>query len=406
MNGASDQSRPCVLGQTALEFGVACKQAGLPGGAIAAMERYARAFRLGLRDDPLAPVAVAPIERLHLRPSPEGDVVKFTQRIARSPALPPAATALATPDTSAPLEIESVLIPMVGKKRSRSYTLCLSSQVGCAMGCGFCQTAQMGLIRSLSAAEIVGQWFAARHLIERPDQAASIRNIVFMGMGEPMDNLSAVLRAVSILTDPRGPAIAMSRITISTVGRLDGIEALAERVRTPGWHRLGLAVSLNAPTDEIRSALMPINRSAPLAVLRSALLRWPFHSGVHHCLEYVLIPGVNAAPDHADALAAFVLGDDWPGTDPAIRRFPGAALRGVVNVIPYNPRDQSPWPAPAETTVTTFMERLSAQGVYVKRRRTKGRDTMAACGQLGNPALRRTSLTVRAAQTAATMPNG
>ncbi len=316
---------------------------------------------------------MAPIVRTLTSESHEGTVLKFAQQVpGRSLA-------------DAPLEIESVLIPMIGRRRSRAYTLCVSSQVGCAMGCGFCQTAQMGLLRSLSVNEIVGQWWAARHLIARPDPAAPIRNIVFMGMGEPTDNLDAVISAIEILTDSRGPALAMSRITVSTVGRVEGIAKLAERVRQPGWHRLGLAVSLNAPNDEIRASIMPVNRVAPMAALRRELRAWPFFGSAHLCLEYVLIPGVNALPEHGDQLAEFVLGTGaWaaPGDGP---------LQGLVNVIPYNPRENSPWAAPDEPTVDAFVERLRSHGVYVKRRRTKGRDTMAACGQLGNPALRRTS---------------
>jgi 23S rRNA (adenine2503-C2)-methyltransferase len=452
---------PNPLSLPSATFAAACKSLALPGGVAAALDRYARAFRTGHTADPLAPVHVAPVLRTHRSESPEGTVLKFTQDAgpapspgASGPAVPhlaapvapnaptnsnhtthhnsaphaafvpgahgPAAPGASTPPTThlhtqlpahtdAPprLEIESVLIPMIGKKRARSYTLCLSSQVGCAMGCGFCQTAQMGLIRSLTTAEIVGQWFAAQHQVERPDPAAPIRNIVFMGMGEPMDNLDAVLSAIEILTDTRGPALAMGRITISTVGRLDGIAKMAERVQTPGWHRLGLAVSLNAPNDAVRSALMPVNRAMPLAALREALLAWPFYSGVHHCLEYVLIPTVNDTPENADELAAFVLGDELDEraaglgatagrpVAPHVRRFPGPALRGLINLIPYNPRDNSPWPAPTEASVEAFMARLSALRVYVKRRRTKGRDTMAACGQLGNPSIRRTKLLVR-----------
>ncbi len=369
---------PSPLALTASEYARSCAHLALPHGERGALERYARLFREGLTDQPHLRVEIPPVGRTHVSESHEGGVLKFTQRVPRSG--PPGDSA------GGELEVESVLIPMVGRKRSRSYTLCVSSQVGCAMGCVFCQTAQMGLIRSLTAEEIVAQWFAARWLVERPDWEAPIRNIVFMGMGEPMDNLDSVVQAIKVLTDSRGPAMAMGRITVSTVGRVDGIARLAEHVRRPGWHRLGLAVSLNAPSDEVRSRIMPINRSAPLAELRRALVNWPFFGNAHLCLEYVLIPGVNDAPEHAQLLADYVLGGGaWAGG------VEGAAgpLQGLVNVIPYNPRDQSPWPAPSEESVEGFMAAVSARGVYVKRRRTKGRDTMAACGQLGNPALRR-----------------
>jgi 23S rRNA (adenine2503-C2)-methyltransferase len=370
---------PSPLSLTAADYARACTEAGLPGGD-AALERYARFYREGLRDRHLPEdlVPVAPVHRLHRSESAEGTVLKFTQRVPGR--------------GGAEVETESVLIPMIGRKRVRSYTLCVSSQVGCAMGCTFCQTAQMGLVRSLTTAEIVAQWWAARWLVPRPDPDAAIRNIVFMGMGEPLDNLDAVAAAIDVLTDHRGPAIPVSRITVSTVGRVDGLRRLAELARRPGWHRLGLAVSLNAPDDRARSALMPVNRRYPLGELRRALEQWPVYAGAHLCLEYVLIPGVNDRPEHAAQVAAFVLGRDAPPTPPAADAavtYPGDRLRAMVNVIPYNPRHDSPWPAPDDHTTDRFLAALIAHGVFAKRRRTKGRDTMAACGQLGNLAYRR-----------------
>src|SRR5262249_42285389 len=151
-------------------------------------------------------------------------------------------------------------------------TLCVSSQVGCAMGCTFCETAQMGLMSNLSASDIVAQWFAARFGgVGSPD----ITNIVFMGMGEPMDNLDAVIQAIRILTDQNGPAIPPARISVSTVGRPAGIQRLAQLARQPGFHKLRLAVSINAPNDAIRSQIMPINRSTPMAALMDAMRQWP-----------------------------------------------------------------------------------------------------------------------------------
>ena len=387
---------PHPLGLPALAYADRCVQLGVRGGRVGALDRYARLYREG-RPDPLLPPLCAPVTRRHASESGEGTVLKFTQTVRRTLT----SSAVSAIDGSGGLlavlgaapavdtvEIESVLIPMIGKKRGRSYTLCVSSQVGCAMGCTFCQTAQMGLIRSLSTEEIVGQWFAARHIIERPDPDAEIRNIVFMGMGEPMDNLDAVMGAIEVFTDRRGPGLAMSKITVSTVGRTDGIARLAQRIPDPGWHRLGLAISLNAPTDEIRSRIMPVNRAMPLAQLRAQLEAWPIFGGAHMCVEYVLIPGVNDQPEHVEQLAAFMQGSAYGG--PAQPRYPGPPLQGLVNLIPYNPRDASPWPAPTEESVEAFMAALSATRVYVKRRRTKGRDQMAACGQLGNPQTRRT----------------
>lgn len=371
---------PSPLSLTATDYARACREAGLPGGD-AALERYARFFREAHRDRhlPEDQVPVAPVHRLHRSESAEGTVLKFTQRVPGR--------------SGTPVETESVLIPMIGRKRVRSYTLCVSSQVGCAMGCTFCQTAQMGLVRSLTTAEIVAQWWAARWLVQRPDPDAPIRNIVFMGMGEPLDNLDAVAAAIDVLTDHRGPGIPISRITVSTVGRVDALQRLADLARRPGRHRIGLAVSLNAPDDHTRSAIMPVNRRYPLSDLRTALEQWPIYAGAHICLEYVLIPGVNDRPEHAARVAAFVLGRDTrPATQdragPACT-YSGDRLRAMVNVIPYNPREGSPWPAPNEADADRFLAHLIAHGVFAKRRRTKGRDTMAACGQLGNLDYRR-----------------
>jgi 23S rRNA (adenine2503-C2)-methyltransferase len=235
------------------------------------------------------------------------------------------------------------------------------------MGCVFCETAQMGLLRSLGASEIVRQWYAARHGLRQ-----TIKNIVFMGMGEPLDNLDEVVQSIRVLTDHHGPAIGMSAITVSTVGRIDGLLRLRERVREPGWRGLNLAVSLNAPNDEIRSAIMPVNRGMPLGELIPILETWPRRKSGAICVEYVLIPGVNDEEVHAAELCA------------RLRR-----VRCCVNVIPYNPRRDSPWAAPEETRVEEFLRWLEARGQFCKRRRTKGRDAMAACGQLGNERIRR-----------------
>jgi 23S rRNA (adenine2503-C2)-methyltransferase len=361
---------PHPFSVTAQQYAAACATARLAGGLEGALARYAALFRAGATEQRGLSVTVQPPARVHESGSPEGRVIKFTS-VVPGPDTPGAA--------GRTFETESVLIPMIGKLRRLQYTLCVSSQVGCAMGCTFCQTAQMGLIRSLEPSEIVAQWFtAAHHFGIRP------ANIVFMGMGEPMDNLDAVLRAIAVLTDRRGPNVPMSRITISTVGRVDGIERLARQIHEPEWHRLGLAISLNAPNDEIRSRIMPVNRAVPLARLRAALEAWPIYGGAKLCIEYVLIPGVNDAREHAAQVAGFVLGREKPRSP-----FPGPRLPGLINLIPYNPRDNSPWPAPTEDSVDQFLQWLHDEGVFAKRRRTKGRDTMAACGQLGNPDIRR-----------------
>ncbi len=403
---------PSILGLTAREYEAACKRAGRSGGHVA-LERYSKFFRTGDLFSPelasaavptpaptsvLAPV-LAPIRRTHLSQSPEGAVLKLTQALPRG-----ASAALHVLGDD--VEVESVIIPMVGARGVRTYTLCVSSQVGCAMGCTFCQTAQMGLIRSLSAAEIVGQWFAARHIVlaaragsdaaagllpagamehvREIDPSAEIGNIVFMGMGEPLDNVEQVIQAISVLTDHRGSRLPISQITVSTVGRVDGLETLGKRVAQPGWHRLRLAISVNAADDATRGTIMPINRRYPMAELRTQLERWPIFGGAHMCIEYVLIPGVNDRDQDAHAISDFVIGGESP-TSP----YPGPRLRAMINVIPYNPRENSPWPAPTQESVDRFMGLIKSRGVFVKRRRTKGQDTMAACGQLGSLAYAR-----------------
>ena len=268
------------------------------------------------------------------------------------------------------LPVESVVIPMLGSTGKLTHTLCVSSQVGCAMGCTFCETAQMGLVRNLTAAEIVAQWHTAQfhHCAQ---SGKTIKNIVFMGMGEPLDNLDHVLQAIEILTDNNGPGISPRGVTVSTVGRVDGLRRLREQCLKTGWRRLGIAISVNAPNDKVRDELMPINRKWNMAELQEVLIDFPRSGNVPIMIEYVLIPGVNDANEHADELVEFV-----------------RPLHCAVNVIPYNPRRNSPWPAPSDEDVYRFVQRVKSGGVFTKRRRTKGRDQMAACGQLGTQHIR------------------
>jgi len=284
------------------------------------------------------------------------------------------------------LESESVVIPM------RHYkSLCVSSQVGCKMGCTFCETAQMGLVRSLDAGEIVAQVMVARHVLKEP-----VENLVFMGMGEPMDNLDQILQAVRVLSDQRGLNIPMSSITISTVGHVDGIRRLAALAAESSlasasphadfshanFSRLRLAVSLNAPNDAIRSKIMPVNVKWPMAELKRALLEFPLARKADFLfMEYVLIPGVNDGREHALEVAEYLRG-----------------LRTCVNLIPYNPRLESPYGKPDRDGVARFFTWLMEAGQYCRVRGTKGQESMAACGQLGNRALRRSR---RGADTAA-----
>lgn len=255
-------------------------------------------------------------------------------------------------------ETESVVIPMEGHRGNRWNTLCVSSQIGCRMGCTFCETGRLGLLADLPAEHIVAQLLAARAF------ASDIRNIVFMGMGEPLDNFDAVARSIRVFTEPAGLDIPMSRITVSTVGRVDGIRRLAAL----GWTSLRLAVSLNAPHDALRDEIMPINRSAPLADLRRALLDYPLPAGRRFLIEYVVMKNVNDSLGDADAVA------DWC-----------APLRCTVNLIPYNPQRDAAFETPDDETMKRFLDRLKERGRFAKWRVTKGRSQMSACGQLGNP---------------------
>jgi len=257
------------------------------------------------------------------------------------------------------LEVEMVRIPM-GRGR---HTLCVSSQVGCKMGCRFCETARLGLIRPMRPSEIVGQLLVARHILD-----LDFERIVFMGMGEPLDRPDVLAHVLSVLTDPGGLAMPHDHLTVCTVGVVDGIRHLASL----GMKRLNLSISLNAANDALRSELMPVNRRTPLAELQRALVdyrqRPNFQLGVNYCL----MPGINDRREDAGDVA----------------RFCAPLGRALVNVIPYNPGYAPLTRAPEEAEVVRFVEWLREEGLPVRRRITKGRKTMAACGQLGNVDLR------------------
>lgn len=249
-------------------------------------------------------------------------------------------------------QVESVLVPM-----AHYTTICVSSQVGCRMGCAFCQTARMGRVRQLTTAEIVAQVYWAKLVAGVP-----IRNVVFMGMGEPLDNFSNLSRALAVLSDQRCLDIAPRHITVSTVGLGDGIRRLAALDQP----LLNLAVSLNAPNDALRDRLMPVNRRTPLAALQKILDAYPLHPKNALLISYVLIPGINDGAQHADELARFL-----------------APLRAKVNLIPLNPNPHSPFRAPSAMELETFRDRLVSKEIFVRRRTPKGQAIMAACGQLG-----------------------
>lgn len=252
--------------------------------------------------------------------------------------------------------VESVLIP--GPQRT---TLCISSQVGCARACTFCETGRHGLSRQMSAGEIVDQVRIARALWrEKREKAAwpPLQNLVFMGMGEPFDNLSEVLLALRLLSDHNAFAFAPSRITVSTVGVADKLQAFFQGCRAE------LALSLNAPDDARRSAIMPVNARFGLSALRLAL-EHALPPGRRVFFEYVLFERFNDAPEDADMLAAYVRG-----------------LRCRVNVIPCNPGPDPALRPPDPARLDAFVARLSAHGVTTLVRRPRGRDVGGACGQL------------------------
>jgi 23S rRNA (adenine2503-C2)-methyltransferase len=258
--------------------------------------------------------------------------------------------------------VEAVHMPRraAGARGNARVTYCVSSQVGCALGCTFCATGAMGLTRNLTAGEIVGQVLALmRGLGPRLGDRLFL---VFMGMGEPLHNLEHVHRAIRVLCHPAGAGLSPRRITVSTAGMVSGIERLARLEPRPQ-----LAISINATTDAARSAAMPVNRAWNLARLRQALDAWELKPNERFVFEYVLLAGVNDETADADRLAAW-LGD--------LRH------RHNVNLIPMNEHARAPFREPPEARLQAFAARLRAHGCFISVRRSRGRDAQGACGQL------------------------
>jgi 23S rRNA (adenine2503-C2)-methyltransferase len=251
-------------------------------------------------------------------------------------------------------DVEAVLMEHHGGRT----TVCISSQAGCAFGCTFCSTGQAGFTRNLSAGEIFDQaWYFARDLAAREKR---ISNVVFMGMGEPFHNYEAVLTAVALLNDPQGFGLGHRHITISTVGLVDKIEAFADE-----HLQVNLAISLHAPTDELRSELMPVNRKFPLTLLMPACERYVAKTRRKIFFEYVMLDGVNDSPSCAHMLARLMRGRLYH-----------------VNLIPYNPTPDAPFSASPDARIWEFAAVLEAAGVPATVRHNMGRDIAAACGQL------------------------
>jgi 23S rRNA (adenine2503-C2)-methyltransferase len=253
--------------------------------------------------------------------------------------------------------VEAVHMPRdIGSGR---VTLCVSSQIGCALGCAFCATASLGLRRHLSAGEIVAQILVV--LRELGPRHPGELSLVFMGMGEPLHNLTEVMRAVHVLTTPGGLGLSPRRITLSTAGLVPGIARLAALPERPL-----LAVSLNATTNALRNELMPVNRRYPLETLVAALESYPCRPRERITVEYVLLAGVNDEPADAERLAELTAG------------FPHH-----VNLIPFNPHPDTRFRAPSDARIDAFAKALlGRRPTLVSVRRSRGRDVDGACGQL------------------------
>jgi 23S rRNA (adenine2503-C2)-methyltransferase len=247
--------------------------------------------------------------------------------------------------------IESVLIPDPPRN-----TLCISSQVGCALGCKFCLTGAMGLKRNLTSAEIVDQVCQVQH---EAGSQQPITNIVFMGMGEPLANYDALARSLKILMDPGGLAFSHRRITVSTAGLTPQLRLLGKE--SP----VNLAISLHAADDAIRDEVMPINRTYPLAELMAACREYPIAPRKRISFEYILIEGVNDHPGQARKLIKLLHG-----------------IRAKINLIPFNPFMSSSYRQPTEERVLAFQEVLRKTHITATIRKSRGADISAACGQL------------------------
>ena len=248
--------------------------------------------------------------------------------------------------------IEAVYIP-----DTPAQTFCISSQVGCAMACGFCLTGKMGLTRHLTAGEIAGQ---VRVVARETGLAGSPFNIVLMGMGEPLHNYDATMKALRILADEQGLAVHPRRITLSTVGVAPALEKLANESIMPN-----LAISLHATTDAQRTAIVPLNRRYDLQALLDVCRRFPVRRRGRITFEYVLLDGVNDSPEDARRLVKLLHG-----------------LRAKVNLLPLNEAPGIPYKRPSDARVNAFARVLADRGITVSVRKSRGRDIRAACGQL------------------------
>jgi 23S rRNA (adenine2503-C2)-methyltransferase len=273
-----------------------------------------------------------------------------------------------------PAAVEAVYMPSDGRQ-----TICISTQAGCAVDCQFCLTAQLGLIRNLTAGEMVGQVLVALENrkefttegTEFMEKERKQTNVVLMGQGEPLLNFENVMAALRILLDSEGVGLSPKHVTLSTSGIVPGIERLAKEPVRPK-----LAISLNASNDEERNALMPINRKYPLTKLMEACRNYPLRNWEHLTFEYVMLRGINDADADARRVVKLL-----------------APLKRVkVNLIPWNP-GELPYKEPSEERIEAFRKILTGKGVPAFARYSRGRDVMAACGQLALKEVKRDQLT-------------
>ena len=327
----------------------------LPSGAGVAGKVHARAFATG-RLEPEAFglseascrawretffVGILPVARMAEEPGEHGTTVK----------------AVLVAADGRGIECVRIPVPVPAGSPARS-TLCVSSQVGCRMGCAFCETGLAGLVRNLTAAEIVAQVLTARIVL-----GWDCRNVVFMGMGEPLDNLEELARALRVLTDQRGLRYPAERMTVCTAGLAEGIRGL----RALGLRRMNLSVSLNAADNAVRDRLMPANRRTDLDALAAALRAYPQRRSFVLGVNYCLLPGINDSREDARGVAAWC----------------AKAGRVYVNLIPYNPGTRPLCQAPTPGQVGRFLAWLREEGLEAGPRGARGGSIMAGCGQLG-----------------------
>ena len=251
--------------------------------------------------------------------------------------------------------VECVLIP-----EDKRMTLCISSQVGCTLNCSFCSTAKQGFNRNLSTAEIIGQLHLAHHALLADGREGGITNVVMMGMGEPLLNYEAVMRALNIMCDDFAYGLSKRRVTISTAGVVPAIRRLHEDTD------VSLAVSLHAPTDALRNELVPINRKYPIAELLDACRQYVLaHNRRRITFEYVMLKGVNDSLEHARQLVKILRG-----------------IPSKLNLIPFNPYPHARYECTDQETIDRFRDYVVNKGIVTVTRKTRGDDIDAACGQL------------------------